>query len=579
MSEKTIITAEDMSEEDSLAHYGTPRHSGRYPWGSGNKKYERNANLIARNLQLKKEGFSERERYLALGCKSASELRAKIAYANAENDAYNMHMINKLKAKGYSNVEIGKRMGVSEGMVRNVLKRGEAQRQSVNEKITKCLKDELKDKGMVDIGKGSNLLIGVTENRFKDAVEIMKLEGYNVHKYKQMQGGTGKYTTMMVLTDKDMDWKTMYANRDKIGVLGKEFIEDDGYGEIVKLHPPKSVDSSRIMIRYAEDGGADRDGTIQLRRGVEDLSLGNSKYAQVRVAVDGEYYMKGIAHYTDDIPDGYDIIYNSNKSKGASKDKVFKKMSDDPNNPFGATISRQNDYEDSKGNKKEGVLNIIREEGEWDTWSKSLASQMLSKQPIELAKRQLGLTVKQKEEMYDEIMSINNPLVKKKALLDFGEQCDSDAVTLKAAAMPRQSTSVIIPITSLKDNECYCPRYKDGETLALIRYPHGGKFEIPEVRVNNKNKEGINVLGNPKDAIGINSTVAGILSGADFDGDTVICIPNNNKAVKTQKPFEELRTFDTKASYPKIEGMRKGWKKVQRPKVNRWVLLLISFLI
>lgn len=555
-----ILKTDALDEETALEHYGTPRHSGRYPWGSGNKAYQRNANLIARNLELKKQGFSERERYLALGCKSASELRAKIAYANAENDAYNTVMIQKLKDKGYSNVEIGKRMGVSEGMVRNVIKRGEAQRQAVNQKITTCLKEEVAAKGMVDVGKGSNLLMNVTENRFKDAVEMLKLEGYQVHTYRQQQAGTGKHTTMMVLTDKDTDWKTMYKNRDQIGIIGQTFVEDGGYGEITRIHPPKSIDSKRVYIRYAEEGGVDRDGTIELRRGVKDLDLGNAKYAQVRVAVDDTGFMKGIAHYSDNIPDGYDVIYNTNKPKGSPNSKVFKPLKDDPKNPFGATISRQNDYE-VDGKKHEGVLNVIREEGEWDTWSKTLASQMLSKQPVALAKRQLGLTIKQKEEMYEDIMNINNPIVKRKALLDFGEQCDADAVSLKAAAMPRQTTSVIVPITSLKDNECYAPKYKDGETLALIRYPHGGKFEIPEVIVNNKNKEGQRVLGNPKDAIGINSTVAGILSGADFDGDTVICIPNNSKAIKNQKPFDELKNFDTKASYPKVEGMKAPWAK------------------
>lgn len=66
----------------------------------------------------------------------------------------------------------------------------------------------------------------------------------------------------------------------------------------------------------------------------------------------------------------------------------------------------------------------------------------------------------------------------------------------------------------------YAPNYKDGETVALIRYPHGGTFEIPILTVNNKQAEGKRVLGNtPADAIGINSKVAGRLSGADFDGD------------------------------------------------------------
>ena len=114
-------------------------------------------------------------------------------------------------------------------------------------------------------------------------------------------------------------------------------------------------------------------------------------------------------------------------------------------------------------------------------------------------------------------------------LESFSDDCDASAVLLKAAALPRQATQVILPITSLKDNEIYAPNYNDGEDVVLIRYPHGGTFEIPELRVNNKNKEAISVLGkNAKDAVGINSSVAGRLSVADFDGDTVLVIPVND---------------------------------------------------
>lgn len=57
----------------------------------------------------------------------------------------------------------------------------------------------------------------------------------------------------------------------------------------------------------------------------------------------------------------------------------------------------------------------------------------------------------------------------------------------------------------------------------MVRYPHGGTFEIPIIKDNNKQAEGKKVIGNTaKDAIGINSHVAERLSGADFDGDTVI---------------------------------------------------------
>ena len=52
------------------------------------------------------------------------------------------------------------------------------------------------------------------------------------------------------------------------------------------------------------------------RRGVADLDLGDSHYAQVRILVDGTHYLKGMAMYSDDMPDGADIVFNTNKHTG-----------------------------------------------------------------------------------------------------------------------------------------------------------------------------------------------------------------------------------------------------------------------
>ena len=62
---------------------------------------------------------------------------------------------------------------------------------------------------------------------------------------------------------------------------------------------------------------------------------------------------------------------------------------------------------------------------------------------------------------------------------------------------------------------------------------------------------------NPKDAIGINKAVADRLSGADFDGDTVLVIPLSRaaRALKSTSPLEGLKDFDPKELYPEVEGM------------------------
>ena len=39
--------------EDELAHYGTPRHSGRYPWGSGDDPYQHEGEIFVQKECLK----------------------------------------------------------------------------------------------------------------------------------------------------------------------------------------------------------------------------------------------------------------------------------------------------------------------------------------------------------------------------------------------------------------------------------------------------------------------------------------------------------------------------------------------
>ena len=115
---------------------------------------------------------------------------------------------------------------------------------------------------------------------------------------------------------------------------------------------PESLDSSRLAIRYSEDGGSDKDGVIEIRRGVKDLDLGDSHYAQVRILVDGDHYLKGMAMYSDDLPEGTDILFNTNKSKDTPVDKVLKEVkrnadgSINQENPFGSLIKENGGQSD-----------------------------------------------------------------------------------------------------------------------------------------------------------------------------------------------------------------------------------------
>lgn len=515
-----------------LLHYGMPRRSGRYPWGSGENPYQDRRSFMANVTNLRKKGLSDTEIAKGLGM-TTSEFRAKVSLAKSENRQADISEAIRLKDKGYSISAISERLGISEGSVRNYLKPDAERKEEVAFATADVLKEELTKHPYLDIGVGSEAYLGVSRTRLKTAVELLKEQGYETKEIYVEQLGTGKQTTVLVLCKEGTDIRDIYNHRDEI-VSPKGTYSEDGGETFKKVQPPTSISSSRIQIVYAEQGGSDKDGLLELREGVEDLSLGQSRYAQVRVGVDGTHYMKGMAVYSDDMPAGIDVRYYTKKSVGTPADKVFKEMDlEDPDNPFGAAITRQN-----------GAINIVNEEGSWYDWSRTLSSQMLSKQSVALAEKQLGIAYDVRDDEFSEIQSLTNPSVRRFFMSKFADGCDSDAVHLKAAAMPRQSTNVILPIPSLAEDEVYAPMYRDGERVALIRYPHGGTFEIADVKVNNKNQEAKRVLGSAKDAIGINAAVAMRLSGADFDGDSVIVIPNaHGKIVSTPLP-EALKNFD-----------------------------------
>jgi hypothetical protein len=272
--------------------------------------------------------------------------------------------------------------------------------------------------------------------------------------------------------------------------------------------------------------------------------------------------MKGMATYSNDIPDGYDFIYNTNKKLGTPPNKVYKEMDlEHPDNPFGAVIKRQNYYE-KDGKEVQGALNVVREEGEWTQWSKNLPAQFLAKQSDALAKQQLDLDYKNRKGEYEDICKLTNPVVKAALLERFSDGCDGAAVKLKTASLTKQAYYVLMPLTDLKENEIYAPNFKDGEQVALVRHPHAGRFEIPILTVNNNSKDGERVIGkNSPDAVGINAKTAAILSGADFDGDTVLVIPTKGTNLKAQGPLKGLKDFEPKDQYRAYPGMPETCKK------------------
>ena len=584
---------------DELMHYGMPRRSGRYPWGSGENPYQHEGDFLSRVRQMKDEGFEftdengkhytgEAAIARSMGL-TTTQLRTQVALANNERRRLEVERAKSLKADGKTNTEIAEIMGYnSESSIRSLLNSDSEARMNAAQSTADFLKKRVSEDGMIDVGVGVEKELGISREKLNEALYILELEGYPVYGGGIPQvTNPGKQTNVKVLCKPGTEHKEIYDWGNVHSVTENWVSHDGGDTFDPKFVYPKSLDSSRLAVRYGNEGGKEKDGVIEIRRGVPDLDLGNSHYAQVRIMVDDSHFLKGMAVYSDDLPDGVDILFNTNKNSdtpvmGPKNNTILKPIKNDPQNPFGALIKEgvndpeinstgggQSYYIDSNGNKQLSLINKTREEGDWMTWSDKLPSQFLSKQSMTLINKQLDLSKKDKQEEFDEIKSLTNPAVKKALLSDFADDCDASAVHLKAAALPRQKYQVILPLTSVKDDEIYAPNYRNGEKVALIRYPHGGTFEIPILTVNNKIAEGKEVIGSSsKDAVGINSKVAERLSGADFDGDTVMVIPCNNSDsgvnIVSTSPLKGLEGFDPKMEYGgKPDGTFKKMRNTQ----------------
>ena len=547
-----------ITEEEYLAHYGTPRHSGRYPWGSGgwgeNGTHEntRNKTLGQYVSELKGQGLSETQIAQGLGM-STTQLRAlKSIEKNADRQS-NISMAQKLKDKGYSTNAIAIRMGAPESSVRNWLKPGEADKNDVLTSTSEMLKSQVAEKGFIDVGKGVENYAGVTATRLNTAVEMLKAEGYEVHSVNVPQVGRETDTRMKVLCPPGTTQKEVWQNRDKIQQIVS--YSDDGGRHYSEIKKPISIDLKRVDVVYPDRGGDKADGVIYVRPGVKDIELGGVNYAQVRVQVGDGHYLKGMAIYKDDLPNGVDLQFNTSKNNTGNKLDAMKELSADPDLPFHSIVRQIQDNPGKEG-KVTSAMNIVNEDADWSKWSRTLSSQFLSKQSPALAKSQLDMTYEQRLTDYENIKALTNPTVRKKLLNDFAGTTDSAAIHLKAASLPGQSVKVLMPVPTIPSTQIYAPSFNNGDRVVLIRHPHGGTFEIPELTVNNNHADSRKLLGDSKVAIGINHEVAKHLSGADFDGDTVLVIPNRQGKIKVTRPLEELKNFDPRASYPAYEGMK-----------------------
>lgn len=578
------------SEDEFLEHVGLDHieskvgpGSGRYHYGSGDKPIQRPKDFLQKVEQLKLSGWKETPENIknTFGL-SINDYRAEKRICKEDRQAVIFSRVRKIMAEHptWGDTQIGRELGnVNESTVRGYKLQMAKTKENQTRDLAASLKKRIDESkyGMIDVGKGVEKEINVSREKLDAALYLLEKEGYGTYSNRIPQPTNKNNQTIQkvlckpeIKPAKGKNTPSELYNYDQIETLTKYISRDNGKTLEKKFNYPESLDSKRLKIRYAEDKdsdgfkGADKDGAIELRRGVKDLSLNGDHYAQVRILVDGTHYLKGMAVYGDDkdFPPGVDVIFNTNKPRGTpvmDPDKnvkqVLKNIKKDPENPFGSTIKDADQggqywYTDDKGNKKLGLINKKSAEGDWTEWSDALPSQFLSKQNITMIKKQLNLAKANKTEEFEEINNLTNPVIKKYYLQKFADGCDKAAVDLKAAALPGQKYHVIIPNNTLKEDEIYAPGYADGTKLALVRYPHSGTFEIPVCTVNNKNKLGQKLIGksNTIDAVCINKKVADQLSGADYDGDTVMCIPTDDpkgKVKVSRRPYlQDLKGFD-----------------------------------
>ena len=183
--------------KDILMHYGMPRRSGRYPWGSGDNPYQHSGDFLSRVDELKKTGLSETEIADTLGL-TTTQLRIQKSLAKDERRALQVSTAKGLKEKGYSLNEIAKEMGfTNDSSVRSLLNENSEVRMNQSRKTAEFLKEQINKKGMLDVGTGVERELGISKEKLNEALYILELEGYPVYGGRISQvTNPGKKTTI-----------------------------------------------------------------------------------------------------------------------------------------------------------------------------------------------------------------------------------------------------------------------------------------------------------------------------------------------------------------------------------------------
>lgn len=309
--------------KDILMHYGVSamdgapgRGSGRYPLGSGEDPNQRRGDFVSRVQELRRAGMSEKDIVKAVGLESTTQLRTQYSLAVNERKAEKIARAGAMLEEGRSKAEVARELNIPESTLRSLMNERTAARTRTAQETADFLREQIKEKGMIDVGTGVERELGVPKERLAQALEILREEGYPVYGGGVPQvTNPGKQTNIKVICPPGTEHKDIYDFENVHTITDyKMRVDEDGTERFEKgFEYPASLDSSRLQIRYRDDVTPDghtaieKDGTIELRRGVADLDLGESHYAQVRILVDGDKYLHGqrLQAILEDDPDYY----------------------------------------------------------------------------------------------------------------------------------------------------------------------------------------------------------------------------------------------------------------------------------
>lgn len=110
-----------------LEHYGTKKHSGRYPWGSGENPYQHSGDFLSRIELLKNKGLSEKDILNSINDTLPKEYQMSLSeFRVAKSKAINLRKTSEYEQikdlrdnKGLGWTDIAKQLNMSESSVRS----------------------------------------------------------------------------------------------------------------------------------------------------------------------------------------------------------------------------------------------------------------------------------------------------------------------------------------------------------------------------------------------------------------------------------------------------------------------------